>query len=90
MIETEGGPTSGRVQSAAETPRSYIVETPSGSVQRNRYHLKPLPNLPSDTDQQYDPMPEQSNIIMTRSRTGTEILPPRETLLKGEMWHMLM
>ena len=32
FIKTEGEPTSGYVRTSAETPRSYIVETQSGSV----------------------------------------------------------
>ena len=71
-IETEGGPSSGQVRSSAETPRSYIVETQSGLIQRNRYHLKPIPNLSNDAYLQS----ESRNVIMTRSRTGTEIHPP--------------
>ena len=45
----------GTVVSNASTPRSYIVETPRGTLRRNRYHLSPTPiapathtNLPED------------------------------------------
>jgi hypothetical protein len=76
LIETEGGPTSGHVRSSAETPRSYIVETPSGSIQRNRHHLKPIPSHTSQQSASGHSEPEQPNVIMTRSRTGTEITPP--------------
>ena len=65
LIETEEGPTSGQVRSSAGTLCSYIVETPSGSVQRNRHHLKPLPKLPSDTDQQSESEAGQPKVIMT-------------------------
>ena len=40
LIKTEGGSTSGYVRTSAETPQSYIVETQSGSVQRNRHHFE--------------------------------------------------
>ena len=36
-----GEPVRGRVLTQAHTPRSYIVETPSGRVRRNRHHLNP-------------------------------------------------
>ena len=32
----------------AQTPRSYIVETPTGSVRRNRSHLKVVPQSASE------------------------------------------
>jgi hypothetical protein len=76
LIESEGGPTSGHVRSSAEIPRSYIIETPSGSIQRNRRHLKPIPNNTSQQIASGPSEPEQPNVIMTRSRTGTEIIPP--------------
>ena len=33
----------GKVTSSVNTPRSYIVETPSGEVRRTRGHLVPVP-----------------------------------------------
>ena len=48
-IEIDNGPTSGHVISMAETPRSYIIETSTSQLQRNRHHvleltLTPMPN----------------------------------------------
>ena len=37
--------TTGVVTGPAETPRSYVVDTPTGTVRRNRIHLIPDPNL---------------------------------------------
>ena len=37
----------GTVVSNAGTPRSYIVETPRGTLRRNRYHLSPTPIAPA-------------------------------------------
>ena len=37
-------PTRGQVVSAGEAPRSYSVRTPSGSIRRNRHHLRVLPS----------------------------------------------
>lgn len=33
----------GTVVSSSSTPRSYIIDTPSGTLRRNRYHLSPTP-----------------------------------------------
>ena len=84
-IETDNGPTSGRVVSMAETPRSYIIETSTGQLLRNRHHVLVDPRTDVDTDAEPD-MPESteretseptdSHRIMTRSQTGTEIRPP--------------
>ena len=42
-ITSGGNPVRGRVTEAAGVPRSYLVETPSGVVQRNRHHLNIVP-----------------------------------------------
>ena len=69
-------PVEGRVVHPAETPRSYIVETPSGRVRRNRVHLNPMPNDATD-DATIDHTQRPSrDPIMTRTRTGTAIHPP--------------
>ena len=82
-VESENGPVSGRVISSAQTPRSYIVETSSGQIQRNRSHLRVAPET---TGVGENPAPTSSspesasNRIMTRSQTETEIRrPPRYT-----------
>ena len=36
--------TTGTVTRAAETPRSYMIETEKGTVRRNRSHVNPIPN----------------------------------------------
>ena len=35
--------TTGTIAGAAETPRSYLVETENGTVRRNRSHVNPIP-----------------------------------------------
>ena len=71
---TSGTETTGQVITPANAPRSYIVETPTGLVRRNRRHLNVIPNdQTSDGVQQPDTPPRQ---IMTRSQTGTVIHPP--------------
>jgi len=67
-------PVRGTIGSTADTPHSYIFETPSGQVRRNRQHLNVVPRNQGQTDQ---PEPTQiQDPIMTRSRTGTAIVPP--------------
>ena len=80
----------GRVVGQHSAPRSYIVETPSGLLRRNRHHLNPSPNLEfsepvthSDDTEQMQTSAGDDNTeeppprpIMTRSRTGTTIHPP--------------
>ena len=65
-------PVTGVVITPEDAPRSYVVETPSGQVRRNR-HLNTVPETRQTTENA-----EQStrDAIMTRSRTGTEIHPP--------------
>lgn len=90
-IEAENGPpTPGRVVSTAETPRSYVVETSTGQLQRNRLQLRVDPSSDGNYDVNSE-MPESfgtretdestgSHKILTRSQTGTEIrLPARFT-----------
>ena len=68
----------GQVVSKEETPRSYVVQTHEGSqLRRNRSHLQEVPlkeNTPTITPPP-SPLSEKC-IIMTRSKTGTEIKLP--------------
>ena len=85
-ITSSDQPTPGVIVRAANTPRSYIVNTPAGQVRRNRYHLNRKPvteesstdnrsvlENPSSTD---DGPSEERDPIMTRTRSGTSIHPP--------------
>ena len=64
----------GRVVSKSNATRSYLVETPSGTVRQNRYHLGVVPEKehPYEGDQEEPPLRK----IMTRTQTGTMIKPP--------------
>lgn len=78
-VTTESEPVSGRVISTAGRPRSYVVETPSGRIERNRSQLTIVPRENSEnsgTSHQPDVDIETPSRIMTRSRTGTAINPP--------------
>ena len=75
----------GRVVTPAPAPRSYLIDTPSGIIRRNQQHLRIVPNVPelSGTENHQQPTDPQTNGIarssamMTRSRTGTAIVPPQ-------------
>ena len=78
-ITSEGRHTEGRVVSPAESPRSYLVDTPTGVVRRNRQHLNVAPpaqeNSEPDTAEQCTDQPPQNRIV-TRSQTGTTVKSP--------------
>ena len=68
--------------SNAGTPRSYLVNTSSGQVLRNRQHLNHRINddnfyVPDDAPStpRVSAEPERDR-IMTRTQTGTDIRPP--------------
>lgn len=58
-----------------QNARSYLVETPTGTTRRNRHHLNIVPTQ-GDINGSQDTPRQASNTIMTRSRTGTSIMPP--------------
>ena len=69
-------PVRGRITASTDTPRSYIVETPTGQIQRNRQHLNPIPQSDATLDQEDTQEQEEPRRIITRSQTGTKIGPP--------------
>ena len=75
-ITTGSEPVSGRVISPAGRPRLYVVETPSGQIERNRSELTVAPRENSETNYRSETETETSRRVMTRSRTGTAINPP--------------
>lgn len=42
-------PVRGAVVTAADSPRSYFVDTPSGAIRRNQQHLEPFPEADNPT-----------------------------------------
>ena len=74
-VETRGVLTPGRVLHAANTPRSYVVETPSGGqLRRNRSHLRIQSNR-QETIPQTESMETPCRPV-TCSQIGTIIHPP--------------
>ena len=83
---TSGEQMSGTVVRAADTPRSYIVDTPSGELRRNRHHLNiVLQSSPTSFGTSTTREP-----IITRSRAGKVIytLTPTDSNHpeEREMW----
>ena len=75
VITSEEKPREGRVVGQDTTPRSYLVETSSGTVRRNRLHLNVLPETTTDASpSEVEEFPPHR--IQTRSQAGTQILPP--------------
>ena len=78
-ITSESQPIRGTVTSSGNSPRSYVVETPSGEVRRNRAHLRVVPERGRNGAEEppsavsTTPIPPTPKVIMTRSRTGTTI-----------------
>jgi len=60
-------PVRGRVVTSADAPRSYFVNTPSGTIQRNQQHLQPLPEEDS---------PAVPNSSDETSEESNRLLPP--------------
>ena len=68
----------GRVVAPSNTPWSYLVDTPSGQVRRNRQHLVVMPS-PSNSDHREKPIAnatQQRSAVITWSRTNATIRPP--------------
>jgi len=64
--------TPGQTVRTADTPRSYIVQTPSGELQRNRSQL----NINLSASETQTTVSRSRSPIKTRSHTGTTITPP--------------
>ena len=73
-VETRGLQTPGRGSHAVDLPRSYVVETASGHLRRNRTHLR-IRSEPEHATTSAEPTISQSRPV-TRSQTGTVVHPP--------------
>jgi transposase InsO family protein len=84
-VTSENRSIHGRVVSQASNPRSHVVQTPSGELQRNRTHLNIVPEQQMQTageSQQTESAPLPPWKIVTRSQTGTAIKPTGEMDIK--------
>ena len=70
-INTHGHQSQGQIRNRANAPQSYVIDTPTGTIRRNRSQLNIIPDqrTPSSSMSSREP-------ILTRSRTGTTIAPP--------------
>ena len=68
-----------KLKSKADTPRSYIINSPTGQVRRNRQHITIVPstfNHRTKTMSTPGHNSLRSTYVSTRSKTGTVIRPP--------------
>ena len=72
-INTHGHQSQGQIRNRANAPRSYVIDTPTGTIRRNRSQLNIIPDqrTPSSSMSSREP-------ILTRSRTGTTIADPKK------------
>ena len=85
-ITSEDQPIPGRVVSTGDTPRSYVVDTASGPLRRNRGQINIVPeptssdlselSQPSESNESETPQSTPPRRIATRSATGTQTKPP--------------
>ena len=74
-VQTDNRRALGKVVSPAATPRSYMIDTPTGEIRRNRQHLIPVPGegLPDTAEER----PPGRSPIMTRARSGIQVAAPK-------------
>ena len=77
-VRTNNQQIPGQVIQAANTPRSYLVETTAGQVRRNCLHLNVNQGLFKQTDENAKPNANNFEPLScyTHSHTGTPIMPP--------------
>ena len=72
-VNTQRNQISGQVVSPAATPRSYLIDIPTGRVRRNRTHIIPQPA--SSNNDESPSCDTDGNRIITRSRSGVSVRP---------------
>ena len=70
-VNTGGRQVPGQIVQPANTPRSYLVNTPSGQVRRNQRDLRVRSEESPDTELETRP-----RSITTHSRSGITVRPP--------------
>ena len=69
-------------EQATDSPRSYLVETPTGTVRRNHIHLnvnlsQPSKHLQTQAITEKNTDTQARRRIVTRSQAGTTVKPPK-------------
>jgi len=75
-VNTQGKQVPGTIVANSNTPRLYIVSTPSGEVRRNCYHITEPLNDETTTAISHHTSDTDRRRRITRSQTGTQIRPP--------------
>ena len=75
-VHTQDRTDPGRVIGPANTPRSYIIQTPSGVVRRNQFHITPRPAVDNSENVTQSEHDSGCDRVTTRSQTGTRVGPP--------------
>ena len=75
-ITTNRDHSPGTVTATTDASRSYLVETPSGTVRRNRAQLYVMPEAQPSTTTTDLSLTQVRSPILTRSRSGVQITPP--------------
>ena len=73
-VSTDGDAVPGTVISPAGSPRSYVVQTPTGEIRRNQHQLLVRPEANQQTEQ--SELRPRTSPIKTRSRTGVILRHP--------------
>ncbi len=76
-IKSEKQPIEGTVLSSAGQPRSYVVDTPTGQLHRNRSHLKIIPQQSEN----------KRSIQNEHPKSLSQDLEPNKLTREREMWH---
>ena len=72
-VTTDDKHVPGTVSTTADTPRSYFVDTPTGTLRRNRADLNMMLN---DANVDEPTHRTARSPVQTRSKTGTQVKPP--------------
>ena len=71
----DGDPVPGQVMRSADTPRSYIVSTPSGLVRRSTRHLVAIPKMEEHQEAEHQPsFPWSCILFQSRMKCGTQLV----------------
>ena len=74
----------GCVIGPSSTPRSYLIQTPSGIVHRNQFHITPHPAVDNSENGTQSECDTNRDHVTTRSQTGMRVSPPpRLTYWRG-------
>uniref|UniRef100_A0A8C6M7K5 Gypsy retrotransposon integrase-like protein 1 n=1 Tax=Nothobranchius furzeri TaxID=105023 RepID=A0A8C6M7K5_NOTFU len=68
--------TNGTISGRADTPRSYLVETPKGRLRRNRSHLITLKGTKTEPNEQQVPVLPENSSSPVSNQVQQSLIPP--------------